>query len=90
MKQLKSCGKMPFWQLGDDLGGDEETVISCTFSKPVLIHRYPAHIKPFYMKNDPARPTFVFEHGHDRSGGIRVRSSVAASAKMIMTHSSRN
>lgn len=41
---------------GDDFGGDEETVISNTFSSPVLIHRYPTAVKAFYMKNDPARP----------------------------------
>ncbi len=44
---------------GDDFGGDEETVISGTFSSPVLIHRYPAAVKAFYMKNDPLRPDLV-------------------------------
>ena len=38
---------------GDDFGGDEETIISKHFDKPILIHRYPACLKPFYMKNDP-------------------------------------
>ena len=41
---------------GDDFGGDEETVISQNFTSPVLIHRYPASIKAFYMKEDPLRP----------------------------------
>ena len=41
---------------GDDFGGDEETVISNTFSSPVLIHRYPTAIKAFYFKNDQVRP----------------------------------
>ncbi len=41
---------------GDDLGGDEETALSNEFSTPVLVHRYPAACKPFYMKRDPARP----------------------------------
>ena len=41
---------------GDDFGGEEETVISNNFEKPVLIHRYPASCKAFYMKNDPERP----------------------------------
>ncbi|HOX23143.1 MAG TPA: asparagine--tRNA ligase, partial [Elusimicrobiales bacterium] len=39
---------------GDDFGGDEETVISKNFDRPVMIHRYPAACKAFYMKNDPA------------------------------------
>ena len=29
---------------GDDLGGDEETIISKEFERPVMIHRYPAAI----------------------------------------------
>src|SRR6516164_991460 len=37
---------------GDDLGGDEETIISKEFERPVLIHRYPAAIKAFYMQPD--------------------------------------
>ncbi len=43
-------------QHGDDFGGDEETILSQEFDRPVLIHRYPAAIKAFYMQNDPARP----------------------------------
>jgi asparaginyl-tRNA synthetase len=37
---------------GDDLGGDEETIISKEFERPVMIHRYPAAIKAFYMQPD--------------------------------------
>ncbi len=43
-------------KFGDDFGGDEETVISAAFDRPVLIHRYPAEIKSFYMKKDPTNP----------------------------------
>lgn len=38
---------------GDDFGGDEETVISSEFDRPVIVHRYPAAMKAFYMKRDP-------------------------------------
>jgi asparaginyl-tRNA synthetase len=38
---------------GDDLGGDEETLIASEFDQPVVIHRYPAVCKAFYMKRDP-------------------------------------
>ena len=42
---------------GDDLGSPDETYISSQFSKPVMIHRYPAAIKAFYMQPDPLDPT---------------------------------
>jgi asparaginyl-tRNA synthetase len=48
---LQKAGKEA--KFGDDFGGDEETVISESFDRPVLIHRYPADIKAFYMKRDP-------------------------------------
>jgi asparaginyl-tRNA synthetase len=41
---------------GDDFGGDEETVLSERFDRPLLVHRYPAACKAFYMKADPADP----------------------------------
>lgn len=37
-------------KFGDDFGGDEETVISQQFDRPVMIHHYPLEIKAFYMK----------------------------------------
>jgi asparaginyl-tRNA synthetase len=39
---------------GDDFGGDEETVISNQFDRPVIVHRYPSSLKAFYFKHDPA------------------------------------
>ncbi|MBT3393103.1 MAG: asparagine--tRNA ligase [Elusimicrobiaceae bacterium] len=47
---LKKKGNPTKW--GEDLGADEETIISNEFDKPVIIHRYPAAIKSFYMKRD--------------------------------------
>jgi asparaginyl-tRNA synthetase len=38
---------------GDDLGAEDETILSNEFEKPVMIHHYPSEIKAFYMKNDP-------------------------------------
>jgi len=43
-------------KFGDDFGGDEETIISSAFERPVLIHRYPTSIKAFYMQPDAERP----------------------------------
>ncbi|MCD6382383.1 MAG: asparagine--tRNA ligase [Candidatus Hydrothermae bacterium] len=48
---LKENGMQFEW--GEDFGGDEETVISKSFDRPVIVHRYPARIKAFYMKRDP-------------------------------------
>jgi asparaginyl-tRNA synthetase len=42
---------------GDDFGSPDETYISSQFSKPVIIHRYPAAIKAFYMQPDPQDPS---------------------------------
>jgi asparaginyl-tRNA synthetase len=41
---------------GADFGGDEETLISESFDRPVMIHRYPVENKAFYMKADPNDP----------------------------------
>ncbi|MGH7932990.1 MAG: asparagine--tRNA ligase [Candidatus Binataceae bacterium] len=54
VERLKAKGLTVNW--GDDLGGDEETALSSDFDRPVLVHRYPAACKPFYMKRDAARP----------------------------------
>jgi asparaginyl-tRNA synthetase len=51
---LQKSGKPAKW--GDDFGGDEETVLSSSYDRPVMIHRYPAAIKAFYMQPDAARP----------------------------------
>src|SRR5712692_10602639 len=45
--------------LGDDIGGDEETVIANSFDRPVIITHYPAAIKAFYMQPDPDDPTLA-------------------------------
>ncbi len=42
---------------GDDFGGADETIISNSFDRPVMVHRYPAEVKAFYMKNDPDNPS---------------------------------
>ena len=41
---------------GKDISGADETVISNHFERPVIVHRYPADIKAFYMKRDPENP----------------------------------
>jgi asparaginyl-tRNA synthetase len=41
---------------GGDLGSPDETYLASQFDKPVMIHRYPAQVKAFYMEPDPHRP----------------------------------
>jgi asparaginyl-tRNA synthetase len=43
-------------KFGDDFGGDEETIISNQYDRPVMVHRYPAAIKAFYMQPDADDP----------------------------------
>lgn len=37
----------------EDLGADDETMLTEKLEKPVFIDRYPAKVKAFYMKRDP-------------------------------------
>ncbi len=40
------------FKYGSDFGAPDETLLSEKFDKPILIHRWPAEIKAFYMKRD--------------------------------------
>jgi asparaginyl-tRNA synthetase len=42
-------------QFGEDFGSEEETTLSNEFDRPVIVHRYPAAVKAFYMAKDPER-----------------------------------
>ena len=42
----------PKFTYGSDFGGTDETIISDQYDKPVMVHRWPAKIKAFYMKRD--------------------------------------
>jgi asparaginyl-tRNA synthetase len=44
------------FEWGGDLGSPDETYVSSQFDKPVMVHRYPAQVKAFYMEPDPQRP----------------------------------
>ena len=54
VKTLQSKGLPIEW--GGDFGGPDETALSDEYDRPVLVHRYPAAVKAFYMKPDPERP----------------------------------
>jgi asparaginyl-tRNA synthetase len=44
------------FEWGGDLGSPDETYLSAQFDKPVMVHRYPAKVKAFYMEPDPQHP----------------------------------
>jgi asparaginyl-tRNA synthetase len=44
------------FEYGGDLGAPDETYLASQFEKPVMVHRYPAKVKAFYMEPDPQRP----------------------------------
>ncbi|HPC46845.1 MAG TPA: asparagine--tRNA ligase [Deltaproteobacteria bacterium] len=54
---LRKQGSDITW--GDDLGGDDETIITKLYEKPVFIECYPKKAKAFYMKQHPERPEVV-------------------------------
>jgi asparaginyl-tRNA synthetase len=54
VKTLQSKGLPIEW--GGDFGGPDETALSDAYDRPVMVHRYPAAVKAFYMKPDPERP----------------------------------
>jgi len=54
IERIKAAGHPINW--GDDIGGDEETVLANQFDRPVMVHRYPSDMKAFYFKKDPNDP----------------------------------
>ncbi|HKR85822.1 MAG TPA: asparagine--tRNA ligase [Terriglobales bacterium] len=44
------------FEWGGDFGSPDETYLSSQFDRPVMVHRYPAKVKAFYMEPDPDRP----------------------------------
>jgi len=44
---------------GDDFGGDEETILASQFDRPVMVTRFPAAFKAFYMQPAPENPDLV-------------------------------
>jgi len=44
------------FEYGGDLGAPDETYLASLFEKPVMVHRYPAKVKAFYMEPDAQRP----------------------------------
>lgn len=51
LPQWKTSARTFEW--GNDFGGSDETVLTWRFDRPIIVHRYPAAVKAFYMKRDP-------------------------------------
>jgi asparaginyl-tRNA synthetase len=57
---LKEQGQSIEW--GQDIGGDEETVLAKRYDRPVFVYNYPKGIKAFYMKENPDDPRTVLNN----------------------------
>lgn len=44
---------------GDDFGAPDEDVLSKSYDRPILVHRYPKDVKAFYMKGDPQNDRYA-------------------------------
>ncbi|MCF7906401.1 asparagine--tRNA ligase [Patescibacteria group bacterium] len=38
---------------GEDLGADDETILTKKYDNPIFVSKYPKNVKAFYMKEDP-------------------------------------
>ena len=81
-------------KLGDDFGGDEETILSSEFDRPVIVHRYPIALKAFYMQPDPVRPDLALcmdvlapeGYGEIIGGGQRIHDHDLLRARLREHH----
>ena len=58
--RLNALGSDMKW--GEDLGGDDETLLAKDYDRPVLVFNYPKEVKAFYMKENPADPRTVLNN----------------------------
>jgi asparaginyl-tRNA synthetase len=80
IKLIQAKGSQTAW--GSDFGGTDETVIAEAYETPVIVHRFPAAIKAFYMEPDPQNPVYSLSadilapegYGEIVGGGERMSS----------------
>jgi len=58
--KLNALGSDIKW--GDDLGGDDETLLAKEYDRPLFVFNYPKGVKAFYMKENPADPRTVLNN----------------------------
>jgi len=78
---------------GEDFGAPHEEAIVEDFEKPVMVHRWPAEAKSFYMKRDPKNPDIALgvdvlapEGFGEIIGGSQREDSLAELEKRIKEH----
>jgi len=79
---------------GDDFGGDEETILSQEFDRPVIVHHYPTALKAFYMQPDQNRPDLALcmdvlapeGYGEIIGGGQRIHELALIRARLQEHH----
>ena len=89
VERLRAAGHPMPW--GEDLGADEETVISKSFDRPVFITRFPARCKAFYMQPAADRPEVVLGadllapegYGEIVGGGERIHDARLLEARLV-------
>lgn len=60
LEQAFAEGKVEHkFEYGGDFGAPDETYLSSLYDKPVMVHRYPAAVKAFYMEPDPINPNLA-------------------------------
>ena len=57
IKILQSKGSTIEW--GNDMGGEDETILTKLYEKPIFLMNYPKKAKAFYMKENPANTDTV-------------------------------
>ncbi|HET7040415.1 MAG TPA: asparagine--tRNA ligase [Gemmatimonadales bacterium] len=60
VKRLNELGSDMQW--GQDLGGDDETLLARDYDRPVFVYNYPRGVKAFYMKENPDDPRTVLNN----------------------------
>jgi len=81
--------EQPF-EYGNDFGSPDETWLSSQYDRPVMVHRYPADVKAFYMEPDPQDPRYALcvdvlapeGYGEVIGGSQRVSSYELLSARI--------
>lgn len=82
LARVREAGAPPF-EYGNDLGAMDETLLGEQHDRPVMIHRYPAQVKAFYMEPDPDDPSKALcvdviapeGYGEIIGGSVRIHDS---------------
>jgi len=60
VEKLRALGSAMEW--GQDIGGEDETLLAKQYDRPVMVFNYPKAVKAFYMKENPADPRTVLNN----------------------------